>query len=163
MFWAFVFIGISVCVVPAILSYVDSRRKTRYTPGLFVNNFVDSKALFMTRFKEVASVGVVAQVDSTKVYAFVMDKLGQQIVDVHQFNVFDHNEGDCYFTVTILELANKRMIEIGNGYAEVMYTRHNYGWTMNLLRDLAACKIEAEQVEVKAPTVVGFARATEMN
>jgi hypothetical protein len=152
-------------IVPAILSYVNSSqaKRTKAVPGLFVNNFIDSKVLFLQRFKEVPSVGVVTHIDSTRAYAFLSERLGQQVVNVHQLNMFDHNEQDCYFTMTIFELANKRMIELGNGYAEVLYTRHQYEWAMALLKDLATCKVEIEAVEVKAPTVVGFARAFDMN
>jgi hypothetical protein len=163
---AFIIIRIIIIILESIditAWKINPKRKTKYVTGLFVNNFIDSKVLFVARFKEVPSVGVITQVDSCKSYALITERLGHQIVDAHQLNMFDHNEGGCYFTMTIFELADRRMIEIGNGYVEIMYTRPHYEWAMSLLKNLAACKIETEQAEAKAPTVIGFARAMEMN
>jgi hypothetical protein len=170
MFWLFIVAVVLVRIFLAIVSHVDLtawnlkfNKKTRYVAGLFMNNFIDSRVLFVTRFRRLPSVGVITQIDVTQAYAFINEKMSDQIIDVHQANMFDHNEGKTYFNMTILELRNNRMIELGNGYVEVMYTNAHYEWAKVLLEDLAAFKVETGVVEEKAPTVIGFARAMEMN
>lgn len=161
---------ILIRVILIILGKVDLtawkfgfKRKTKYVAGLFMNNYVDSKVLFMTRFKEIPSIGVITEVDVTKAYAFITKTFGFEITDIHQATMFDYNEGSSYFNVTIFELRDKRMIELGNGYAEVFYTKLSRDWATALIKDLAECKIEMDVNRVKAPTVIGFARAMEMN
>lgn len=163
-----VFIIIRIIIVVIKASNISRRnfsvnRRTRYVGGLFVNNFIDSKVLFMIRFKKVPSVGVITQIDVTAAYAFISEKMSNQLVDIHQSNMFDHNEGRAFFNLTVLELTNMRMIELGNSYVEVVYTRAHYEWAKAMLLDLAAFKIELDSAEEKVPAVIGFARAMEMN
>jgi hypothetical protein len=154
----------------ALLSYVDLtawkynfKPKTKYVAGLFVNNFIDSRVLFVLRYKQLPSVSVITQVDVTKAYAFINKKLKTDIKEIHQANMYEHCDGKTHFSVTILELSKKRMIEIGNGYVEVMYTLDDFDWMQAMMRDLSAFKVETHVVEEKAPTIIGFARAMEMN
>ncbi len=169
--WLFIaMVYVIVRLVAWIIGQVDrtgwrlTKRKIKAVAGLFVNNYVDGKMLFVSKFGEVASLGVITQIDATAAYALLKDKLGADIVDVHQVNMYDYDEAKNYFTITILELTAKRMIEIGNGYVEVLYTSKHYDWAMQLLDELAVCKAEVQVVEEeKAPTIIGFARAMEMN
>lgn len=138
-------------------------RRTRYVAGLFTNNFIDSSVLFVTRFKTLPSVSAITQIDVTKAYAFITEKLKDQITCLYQANMFDHNEGKTYFNMSIIELKNKRIIELGTGYVEVIYTNAYYDWVQVLLSELAMFRIETKAVEEKAPIIVGFARAMEMN
>ena len=109
------------------------------------------------------SLAVITQTDSTKAYALIAAKLGNEILDTHQLIMYDHAEANTYFTMTVFELTNNRMIEIGANYVEVMYTKEDYAWAVDLVKELATCKAEAEAVEEKTPTVVGFARSAQMN
>lgn len=167
----YIFIVIIVLRIIAIIlknaevgiSKFTLKRKTKFVTGLVVNNFIDSKVLFLTRFYKVPSVTVLTQIHVADVYAFITEKMRNEIVDIHQANMFDHNAGKCYFNVTIVELSNTRMIELGNDYVEVLYTNPHFGWATSVVREFASFKIETDMVETKAPTVIGFARAMQMN
>jgi len=138
-------------------------RKRVFTNGIFVNNFIDSRVLFAQRFNQLPNVAVITQVDATQAYALISEKLDYDVIDVYQTNMFDYDESKLYFTMTIIVLANNRMIEIGNGYVEVLYGSSDYAFAQNITKDLAACRI-VETVEVtRTPTIIGFARTAEMN
>ena len=167
--FAYVFAGfIIIRVIMIILKNVNVpalkfKRKTKYVAGLFLNNFIDSRVLFVTRFKKLPSVGVVTQINVTDAYAFIKEAMKNEILAIHQANMFDHDEGKTFFNMTIMELTDARLIELGNGYAEVIYTSAHYEWAEALILNLAAFKIQTETTEEKVPSVVGFARAMEMN
>lgn len=146
--------------LPAFNFRLFSRRA--FTNGIFVNSFIDSRALFATRFNKLPNVAVITQVDATQAYALVTERLGNDIADIFQTNMYDHNESRMYFTMTIMVLANKRMIEIGNGYVEILYTSGDYAFATDLVKELAACRIE-ETIEVTRTPIIGFARTAEMN
>lgn len=138
-------------------------RKNVYTSGIFVNNFIESRTFFATRFNMLPNVAVITEIDATKAYALITEKLGGDIVDLFQANMFDYDESRMYFTMTIIVLANNRMIEIGNGYVEVLYASGDYRFAEHLIQELANCRI-VETVEVaRTPTIIGFARNAEMN
>ncbi|MDB5249615.1 MAG: hypothetical protein JWQ40_4009 [Segetibacter sp.] len=141
----------------------NTRRKTRYVPGLFQNNYIDTKVLFSRRYDVVPSIAVITEIDATKAYALIIKSFDNNITRMHQASMFDHNAASLYFSMTIFELRKKRMIELGNGYAEVFYTKAHRDWAHALIKDLAECKIESDITTVKTPTIVGFARAMEMN
>lgn len=169
----FIYVFVAVVLIRMILIVIGKidltmwklsiKRRTKYVAGLFINNYVDSKVLFISRYKELPSIGVITQIDVTKAYAFLTERFRDEITDIHQATMFDHNEGSLYFNITIFELTNKRIIELGNGYAEVIHTKAHRDWTSALLKDLATCKTEADLVGEKTPTVIGFARAMQMN
>ena len=119
--------------------------------------------MFVTRFNQLPSIAVIIQIDVSKAYKLITEQLREQVIQIHQFNMFDHNEQKCYFTVTLFELSNNRIIELGSDYAEVLYTAAQYDWMAMLLKDLSACKAEIEITETKTAQVIGFARAAEMN
>ncbi len=138
-------------------------RKKVYTNGIFVNSFIDSRMLFAMRFNKLPNVAVITQVDATQAYALITEKLNTDVVDIFQTNMFDYEESRMSFTMTILVLANSRMIEIGNGYVEVMYASSDYAFAQNLLQELATCRIVETVEVVKSPTIIGFARNAAMN
>ena len=124
---------------------------------LIRNNFIDSQVLFATKFKALANVSVMKEIDSTKAYALVKKKFDNEITAVYQYNTFDYSESKALFNVTIFVLSDERIIELGYDYAVVLYTGRNYSWTTNLLAELATCRAAART------TVIGFANAEVMN
>jgi hypothetical protein len=128
-------------------------RRTMYVTGLFTNNYIDSKVLFVTRFRVLANISFIRETDATRAYALVMENFAGEVVETYQYSYFDYAENQALFTMTILVLKNRRMIEIGHDYVEVLFSADQYSWANGLLKDLANCRV-AERT-----TVMGFVRA----
>ena len=128
-------------------------KTTKYINGLFVNNFIDSKVLFVTRFRALANIGIIRFTDSTKAYALIMENFAKEITEVYQYSSFDYAENKTLFNVTIFVLKYNRIVEVGFDYVEILYKSNHYDWAGNLLAQLAQCKI-AERTKV-----IGFARS----
>lgn len=133
------------------------KRKIRNIDIVIRNNFIDSQVLFATKFKALANVSVMKEIDSTKAYALVKKEFDNEITAVYQYNTFDYRESKALFNVTVFVLSNERIIELGYDYAVVLYTGRNYSWTTNLLAELATCRVAART------TVIGFANAESKN
>jgi len=166
MFLPFLFGWLIIRLLIVIIKEINlklSRSKSvkmktiKYTNGLFVNNFIDPKVLFVTRFKSLANIGMIRFTDSTKAYAVIMEKFSNEITEVYQYNSFDYYENKTLFYVTIFVLKNKRIVEIGFDYTEILYTNNHYSWANALLSDLANCRME------ERTKVMGFARSEVMN
>jgi len=124
---------------------------------LFENNFIDSKVLFATRFKALANISLIKHIDTSKAYALVMENFGNEITAIHQFNTFDYDEKKVMFNLTIFVLKNKRIIELGYDYAEILYTGNHYKWANALLSNLADFRV-TDRIKV-----IGFVNSELMN
>jgi hypothetical protein len=127
-------------------------RKVKYVNGLFMNNYVDARVLFMTRFKRLANITFIRDIDASKAYAMIMDRFASEITEVYQHSSFDYGENKALFNMTIFVLTGNRIVEVGCDYAEVFFTSDQYNWATGLLADLSSCRM-AERTKV-----MGFVR-----
>jgi hypothetical protein len=132
-------------------------RRIRNINSLFENNFIDPKVLFATRFKALANISLIKHIDTSKAYAMIMENFRNEITAVHQFNTFDYNEKKVLFNLTIFVLKNKRIIELGYDYAQILYTGNHYKWADALLSNLANFKV------TERTKVIGFVNSELMN
>ena len=115
--------------------------RIRNINSLFENNFIDSRVLFATRFNTLANISLIKHIDSARAYMMILEKFKNEITTVHQYNTFDYNESKVLFNMTIFVLRNKRIIELGYDYAEILFTAKDYNWADALLSDLADFRV----------------------
>lgn len=139
-------------VAMIIRSAARSKNRIRYVNGLFVNNYIDSKVFFVSRFKTLANISFIRDIDVTKAYALIMENFAAEVVGVYQYSSFDYTENKALFIMTVFVLTDNRMIELGYDYAEVLFTNDHYSWANDLLASLANCRM-AERTKV-----MGFVR-----
>ena len=150
-------IGIGIWLLIEIVSLLirnaaSSKNRIRYVNGLFVNNYIDSKVFFVSRFKRLANIAFIKDIDVTKGYALIMENFADEVIEVYQYSSFDYTENKALFNMTIFVLTGNRMIELGYDYAEVLFTNDQYSWANGLLASLANCRM-AERTKV-----MGFIR-----
>lgn len=139
-------------VTMIIRNAARSKNRIRYVDGLFVNNYIDSKVFFVSRFKTLANISFIRDIDVTKAYALIMENFAADVTEVYQYSSFDYAENKALFIMTIFVLRDGRVIELGYDYAEVLFTNDHYGWANDLLANLANCRM-AERTKV-----MGFIR-----
>jgi hypothetical protein len=132
-------------------------RKFRDVAGLFNSYFIEVKALYALEFDAVSCVSFIGEVDTTKAFALINEKLKNDIVTVYQHSWFDHNEKKMFFNNTIFVLTNKRMVELGNNWCQFLHTPEQHGWANALIEELSQFKI------VNNEQVIGFARQAVAN
>ena len=160
---------IIVLVMARLILYLAAKLNWRWRrPGIslgrmplnniFQNNYIESKAFYAARFKRLPCISFINEVDSTKAYAMIMERCGIEVKAIYQYSSFDYAEGKALFNMTIFVLKDRRMIEVGTNYVELLFGNDQYNWANGLLADLASCRILAERA-----TVMGFVRPGPVN
>lgn len=108
---------------------------------IFSGHYIDVKALYAFRFNALFNMKYIGELDTSAAYAFIIDQLKNEMNAVYQHVYFDHGSADFYFNNTIILLRNKRLIEIGSNYCQVLHTPHHNAWAKELVVSLAAFKI----------------------
>jgi hypothetical protein len=131
-------------------------RRIESPAGLFNGPFFDVRTLYVLECDRMPSVSAVGEVEGSRVYAFILERCGGEVVKVWQHSFFDHSEGSIVFSRTILQLKGARMIEVGAEYCEVLHDA-DFAWANGLITALAEFRLRPKE----AP--IGFARAGNMN
>ncbi len=137
------------------------RRRIAHIASLMSQQFLDSRAVFMHLFDELPCVSVITQIDSTQALTLIEQLHGGAVGRVWQHNAFDHEEQRIHFHVSIIELSNRRLVEVGPSYVELLHTPAQYDWAREVMCALSRVRMVPEvAVAIAAPTTVrGFARA----
>ena len=131
--------------------------------GLFNGHFVEVKAFYVLEFNEVPCISFIGDMDTTKVFAFVKDMYGADIISTYQHSYFNQDDKKMYFNNTIIVLNFKRMIEITGNYCQLLHTAKQYAWAKGLANELSQFKVEPAVPFFKHTHVVGFAKEAEAN
>jgi len=131
-------------------------RKIKNVIGLFNGYFIEVKVLYALEFDAVSCVSFIGEINTTKAFALINEKLKADIVTVYQHSYFDHNKKKMLFNNTIFVLTNKRMIELGNNWCQFLHTPDQHTWANTLIKELSAFRVNNENA-------IGFARQTVVN
>ena len=132
-------------------------RKFKDVIGLFNGYFIEVKALYVLEFDTVSCVSFIGEVDVTQAFALISERLKNEIVTVYQRAYFDHKEKKMFFNNTIFVLTNKRMIELGNNWCQLLHTPGQHGWANAVIKELSQFRV------VNDEAVIGFTRQAVAN
>jgi hypothetical protein len=132
-------------------------RKFKDVIGLFNGYFIEVKALYVLEFDTVSCVSFIGEVDVTQAFALISERLKKEIVTVYQHAYFDHKEKKMFFNNTIFVLTNKRMIELGNNWCQLLHTPGQHGWANAVIEELSQFRV------VNDEAVIGFTRQAVAN
>ena len=93
-----------------------------------------------------------------KAFDFIQSTYRGELTGIYQHNYFDHDKRDFFFNNTLFELKNKRLIELGNNYCQVLYTKDQHGWGQTMIKELSVFHVTGD-----VNKVIGFARSNNMN
>ena len=125
---------------------------------LFLGHYVDPKTFYTVHFNKVPCISFIGELDTSKAFDFIQSTYRSQVNGIYQHNYFDHDKREFFFNNTLFVLKNKRMIELGNNYCQVLHTRDQYGWGQTMIKELSVFHVTTD-----ANKVIGFARNTTMN
>ena len=134
------------------------KRKIAAVNDLFLGHYVDPKIFYTVQFSEVPSICFIGDLDINKVYDFIQSTYRAEVKDIYQHGYFDHEKRVCFFNNTLFVLKNKRMIELGNNYCQVLHTKDQYSWGQTMIKELSVFHVIGD-----ANKIIGFARNTNMN
>ena len=133
------------------------KRNIKEVVGLFNGYFIEVKALYALKFDAVSCVSFIGEIDTSKAFALIDETLKLETVSIYQHSYFDHNEQKMFFNSTIFVLSNKRMIELGNNWCQILHTPYQHNWANELIKQLSQYK------EANKEPAIGFARQAVAN
>ena len=125
---------------------------------LFFGHYVDPKVFYTVQFNGVPCMSFIGELDTGKAFDFIQGTYRAQVKAIYQHNYFDHDKREFFFNNTLFVLKSKRMIELGNSYCQVLYTKDQYSWGQTMIKELSVFHVTGD-----ANKVIGFARSTTMN
>ena len=125
---------------------------------LFLGHYLDPKVFYTVQFNKVPCISFIGEVDTSKAFDFIQSTYRLQVKGIYQHNYFDHNKREFFFNNTVFVLKNKRLIELGNNYCQVLHTKDQYGWGQTMIKELSVFHVTVDENKV-----ICFARSTNMN
>jgi hypothetical protein len=135
----------------------NCKRKINDWTGLFNGHFVEVKGLYALEFDAISCVSFIGEIDISKAFAFITENLANEVLYTYQHSYYEHSEKKMFFNNTIFILTNKRMIELGNNYCQVLHTPQQHSWANELIKNLAAFRLAAPEPSI------GFVRQAAAN
>ena len=125
---------------------------------LFLGHYVDPKVFYAVQFNKVPCISFIGEMDTSKAFDFIQSTYRNQVTGIYQHNYFDHDKRDFFFNNTLFVLKNKRLIELGNNYCQVLHTKDQCDWGQAMIKELSVFHVTGD-----VDKVIGFARSNNMN
>ena len=126
--------------------------------SLFLGHYVDPKVFYTVQFNTVPCISFIGELDASKAFDFIQSTYRAQVKAIYQHNYFDHDKREFFFNNTLFVLRNKRLIELGTNYCQVLNTKDRYDWGQTMIKELSVFHVTTD-----ANKVIGFARNSNMN
>ena len=134
------------------------RTKVSQVNTLFLGHYVDPKVFYAVQFNKVPCISFIGELDTSKAFDFIQNTYRSELKGIYQHNYFDHDKRDFFFNNTLFVFKNKRLIELGNNYCQVLFTKDQHGWGQTMVKELSVF-----QVRDDVNKLIGFARSNNMN
>ena len=134
------------------------KTKVSQVNTLFLGHYVDPKVFYAVQFNKVPCISFIGELDTSKAFDFIQSTYRGELTGIYQHNYFDHDKRDFFFNNTLFVLKNKRMIELGNNYCQVLHTKDQYNWGQTMIKELSVFHVTGD-----VNKVIGFARSNNMN
>lgn len=125
---------------------------------LFFGHYIDPKVFYSVQFNKVPCINFIGELDASKAFDFIRSTYRSRVRGIYQHNYFDYEKKQFFFNNTLFVLKNKRIIELGSNYCQVLHTKDQYDWGQTMIQELSVFHVTGD-----ANKAIGFARKTSMN
>ncbi len=165
--WLITLIGVWVMiwlmyVIVPLVRRIIWKSGTKGVAWIFEHNYIRPKAFYLYRFRTIPSLTGIGQVDASKAYTFIRTEYAEEIVETYQNCTYNYQEGCQQFDVTLLVFKNRMMVEIQNGYVQVLYQGRDYEEAARLVSGLAAFKIAEKEEDYEINIITLSASGLEL-
>lgn len=88
---------------------------------LFYNSYLEVKSYYLYRFGKAPSVLFINNIDPGKALEYLLTNVAGKVIQVHQSNFYNWEQQRQEFTLSIVELEGRILIELGRDFAELAY------------------------------------------
>ncbi|MFT3703502.1 MAG: AAA family ATPase [Agriterribacter sp.] len=127
--------------------------------AIFDHQYLEIKAFYLYRFKQIPCATIVDDVDITKAYAYIDNNIKASIVDVYQDCFYNYKESTQQFYRTVFVLDNKVLIELAGRNARILYANKRYAFANNLVNALKEYKLPEKQQDFEI-NIISFSNGS---
>ena len=133
----------------------------RYESNIIFNgHYIDVKSMYVSIFDKIPGISFMGELDMTMAMSYIQECYANDIRNIYQHCYYDYDAATMLFNNTIFVLSRARMIELADGYIQILYTPRQYAWARELVNGLVPFRMV---VKTEATRIVGFARQADMN
>jgi hypothetical protein len=125
--------------------------------AIYAGHFIEVKALYSLEFDAVCCIRFIGDIDVAKAFALINDTMQVDIIKVYQHAYFDHDQECVLFNNTIFVMADKRIIELGSNYCQVLHGPDDYKWANDIIASLVQFRVK------NTAPAIGFTRQAAEN
>ena len=100
---------------------------------LYTNNYIEVKSFYLQLYRRVPCISFINSIDTHNVYQYIRDGKAGKVLQVYQRNFYNWTQQRQEFSTTLFILANKTMIEMGDEYAEILFSDNRYAYAKELM------------------------------
>ncbi len=115
------------------------------TNNLIYDQYVEVKVYYISRFGTIPSVLFINKVNTAKILQYVQTELADELISLNQRSFYNWTDNIKQFTVSILELKGKFLIELGHDYAEILFLQEDYARASSLVDVLIEFRQEKQE------------------
>lgn len=115
-----------------LMKHINSKRNKGQTQ-LFDHHFVEPKAFFLKEFNEIPAIAFIGNLDSGAVLTMINEKQFGEPVATYQRNYYNWKAARIEFTKTLVVMADRMMISLGEDYAEILFCNKDYEKANNMI------------------------------
>ena len=114
--------------------------------SIFETNYLEVKAFYVREFRATPCINFINNLDTAKVYEYINKGFAGEVIAVYQRNYYNWQRARQEFSTTVFKLENQVMIEVGDEYAELLFSNKNYAYANELVKLFSTYKApEKEQ------------------
>ncbi len=149
---------ILLAVSQAIIKWLQKQvGRFRLRTNLFDHQYIEGKQYYINRFRDMPCISLVDDIDLEKVYDHILANYSDKIIDVYQYNDFNHDKGIQEFRKTFFVLSNKVIIELYYGFAQLFFNNRNFGFANEFISGIQGFKAMPKKEEYEINIIMsGF-------
>ena len=114
--------------------------------SIFETNYLEVKAFYVREFRATPCISFINNLDTAKVYEYINKGFAGEVIAIYQRNYYNWQRARQEFSTTVFKLENQVMIEVGDEYAELLFSNKNYAYANELVKLFSTYKApEKEQ------------------
>ncbi len=127
-------------------------QKTINANAVINGSFIDAKSLFLYLFQVFPSVRFINHFDGEKAFPVIMEKYEKHIENIYTNRCYERKKKKFEFDTTLIVFKDKCIMELDEGYCEILYRENNEEW----VDELASLIIPIKERQRKQPLEINL-------
>jgi hypothetical protein len=126
------------------VQYLYGQQKQKFSRNkqapIFESNYIEVKAFYAKEYNITPCISFINNLDVAKAYSYINSGFAGKVLAIYQRNYYSWQHKRQEFSTTVFKLDNKVMIELGDEYAEVLFSNNNYEYANRLMELFSSYK-----------------------